>query len=140
MTVVESKATILVVEDDPSIAEFLVWALSEAGFEVRSAPTIADALQALDGTSPDVVVADLLLPDGLGSDLVRQVRLRGNGDSVATVVVSAHPRAPEHAAAAGADACLPKPFDLDDFYRTIQALVESRGTGPGLDGRRSRRR
>ena len=125
MTVQQGTRRILVVEDDPSIAELISWALDDAGFEVRTAPTLADALQTFEQTEPHLVVADFLLPDGLGSELVRRVRER---NAVATLVMSAHPRAREQAAAVGADACLQKPFDLDEFFQTVDHLLEDEGS------------
>ena len=121
MTLHRSTRRILVVEDDPSIAELIAWALDDVGFEVRTAPTLAEALAKFQQDEPDLVVADFLLPDGLGSDLVRRIRQH---DGVATLVMSAHPSAREQAASVGADACLPKPFDLDEFFQTVGTLLQ----------------
>ena len=121
MTAHTTTRRILVVEDDASITELIAWALDDAGFEVRTAPTLAEAFSKFEQAEPDLVVADFLLPDGLGSELVRRIR---EHDGVATLVMSAHPRAPEQAAAVGADACLQKPFDLDEFFQTIDSLLQ----------------
>lgn len=112
--------TILVVEDDPSIAELIAWALDDAGFVVHTAPSVAEALRLWEQAAPDLVVVDFLLPDGLGSDLVRAIRRHTDHDDIPTVVMSAHPRAREQARASGADACLQKPFDLDEFFVTVE--------------------
>ncbi|HUY99374.1 MAG TPA: response regulator transcription factor [Thermomicrobiaceae bacterium] len=125
MTFHEATRRILVVEDDPSISELIAWALDDAGFDVRTAPTLAEALAIVQQDEPDLVVADFLLPDGLGSELVRRIRQH---DGVATLVMSSHPSAREHGASVGADACLPKPFDLDEFFETVETLLQH---GPG---------
>ncbi|MDI3339875.1 MAG: response regulator [Sphaerobacter sp.] len=114
--------SILVVEDDPSIAELIAWALDDAGFAVRSAASVAEALRLCDQATPDLVVVDFLLPDGLGSDLICALRQRCLA-RVRAVVISAHPRAAELARSIDADACLRKPFDLDDFFSTVERLL-----------------
>ena len=122
MTVVSGTRTILVVEDDKSIAELISWILSDAGFVVYTASTVAAAMERFEEIHPDLVVADLILPDGLGSELVLMLRHRAT-ECPATLMMSAHPKAIEHAQKAGADACLPKPFDLDEFYQTVSNLI-----------------
>lgn len=133
MTIRRLRRTVLVVEDDPAIAELISWALTDAGFVVRTAPTLADALRSYDQSGADLVVADLLLPDGLGSELVRAIRRRTRRRGTATLLLSAHPRANQHADDAGADACLAKPFDLDDFFVTVERLLDrDRRLAPAL--------
>ncbi|HET9017892.1 MAG TPA: response regulator transcription factor [Thermomicrobiaceae bacterium] len=127
MAVQAATQRILVVEDDPSIAEVITWALGDAGFAVRTAPTLTEALSIIGHDEPDLVVADYVLPDGLGSELVRRVRERHRA---ATLMVSAHPGARAQASAVGADACLQKPFDLDEFFETIDTLLHRAPDGP----------
>jgi two-component system KDP operon response regulator KdpE len=64
---------VLIVESDPSIARMLHLCLGTAGFEVAGADTGAAALQALDEGSPDAVVVDPGLPDGLGGAVLRRL-------------------------------------------------------------------
>jgi DNA-binding response OmpR family regulator len=123
MTSVQDAQTVLIVEDDKSIAELISWILNDAGFRVYTATTVATALQRIEEVHPDLVVADLILPDGLGTELVATLR-RFASEKPATLMMSAHPQAVEHAQRAGADACLPKPFDLDEFYETVSQLVD----------------
>lgn len=118
-----SSATILVVEDDPSISELIAWVLDDAGFVVRTARSVAEALNAYDQSQPELVIADLFLPDGFGSEMLRLIQDRGRNPAAATLVMSAHPRAREQARAAGADACLTKPFDLDEFFQIVETLL-----------------
>ncbi len=67
-------ATILIVDDEPSIVDNITFALVTEGFEVKSAGTGDEALDALTGESFDLVVLDIGLPDVNGFDLARQIR------------------------------------------------------------------
>lgn len=121
-------STILVLEDDRSISELLVWVLSEAGYEVTAVSTVREAIRACRERLPDVIVADLLLPDGMGSELLDELRERSHGGGPPSIVMSALPNARRHADAAGARACLAKPFDLTELLDAVSRLTK-RQTG-----------
>ncbi|HVX31399.1 MAG TPA: response regulator [Nitrolancea sp.] len=117
--------TILVVEDDEGIAELISFVLEEAGFEVYTESAIEPALRTFDDLHPRLVITDLMLPDGLGSDLIKRMHGRGDGDgAVGSILISAHPQAREHAVASHADAYLSKPFNLDDLYHVVEELLQ----------------
>lgn len=116
--------TILVVEDDRGIAELITFVLEEAGFEVHIENAIEPALRTFDDLHPRLVITDLMLPDGLGSDLIAQMRRRTDDDvDIGSILISAHPHASEHAAASQADAYLSKPFNLDELHRVVESLL-----------------
>jgi DNA-binding response OmpR family regulator len=119
------KTHILVLEDDSSISELLNWILVDAGYEVTCVESLRDARRVCATMRPDVIVADLLLPDGLGSDLVYEITSTHNGNSPPSIVMSAVPQARQHADAAGAHLCLTKPFDLTELLDAIAGLAES---------------
>lgn len=114
---------ILVVEDDQAIADLIAWVLSDAGFAVYTAPTVSGGLALYQQIKPDLVVADLMLPDGLGSHLLQQLHQPENQPAAATLMMSALPLARQHAEDVRADAYLPKPFDLDDLLELVDRLV-----------------
>lgn len=116
--------SILVVEDDPAIADLIDWVLSDAGFVVYTAPTVSQGLKLYEQVKPDLVVADLMLPDGLGSHMLQQLQKPENQPAAATLVMSALPRAHQYASDARADAYLPKPFDLDELLDVVDRLVD----------------
>jgi len=68
---------ILIVDDEPAVADVLEFALRRAGFAVETVATLAAARQALRAREPALVVLDLGLPDGDGLDLCRWLRQRG---------------------------------------------------------------
>lgn len=119
----EMHPIVLVVEDDKGIAELISFVLQDAGFAVYIEGGIASALRTLNDLHPRVVITDLMLPDGLGSDLIVTLRDRTWNDEVRSILISAHPQAREHAEASQADAYLAKPFNLDDLSRAVEELV-----------------
>jgi two-component system phosphate regulon response regulator PhoB len=72
-------STVLVVDDEPRIVEFLVENLSADDFSVLTASNGEQALDVLARTTPDVVLLDVVLPDMSGYDVCRRVR---NGDAI----------------------------------------------------------
>jgi DNA-binding response OmpR family regulator len=123
MIIGERHPTVLVVEDDKGIAELITFVLEDAGFIVYTEGEISSALRTFNVCHPSVVITDLMLPDGLGSDLIVQVRHRDWSSEVRSILISAHPQAREHAVASHADAYLSKPFNLDDLYQTVEELL-----------------
>ena len=69
---------VLVVEDAPEFVQIVTGVLRERGHKVRSAASIADAVESMASVPPDLVVLDLSLPDGDGLDLCRSIRERSN--------------------------------------------------------------
>jgi DNA-binding response OmpR family regulator len=69
---------ILVVEDDPDIADFVKRGLLYHGFEVELVGTGCQGLEAARNGAPDLVILDLMLPDVDGIDVCRQLRAGGN--------------------------------------------------------------
>src|SRR4051794_32478952 len=99
---------ILVVEDEPAIAESIAYSLRRDGYSVEVAPTLAAAERGL--AAVDLVVLDLMLPDGSGFDLIGQIRRREEGTAV--IVLSSRDGEADRVAAleTGADDYVTKPF------------------------------
>jgi DNA-binding response OmpR family regulator len=111
--------TVLLVEDDPGIADPLTRGLEHAGYAVRSAVTGSQALAA---EPADVVLLDLGLPDADGFDICRRLAARGTS---AILVVSARGEECDRVAALdeGADDYLVKPFGLAELLARIRAVL-----------------
>ncbi|MFL5895532.1 MAG: response regulator [Thermoleophilaceae bacterium] len=115
-------ARVLVVDDEPQIVRGLRVVLRNAGFQVDSAATKEEALDALAHRPPDAVLLDLVLPDGSGVDVCREVR---QWSSVPIVVVSAvgDEREKVRALDAGADDYVTKPFGSDELTARLRAVL-----------------
>lgn len=123
MSITEHDHTVLVVEDDRGIADLISLVLEDAGFTVYTEAAIAEGLKSFADHNPSVIITDLMLPDGLGTDLILQARRRTRNNQVSSILISAHPQALAHATASRADAYLAKPFDLDDLSQLVAGLV-----------------
>jgi two-component system KDP operon response regulator KdpE len=125
---------VLVVDDEPQIVRGLRVVLRNAGFQVDSAGTKEEALDALSHRPPDAVLLDLVLPDGSGVDVCRQVR---EWSHVPIVVVSAvgDEREKVRALDAGADDYVTKPFGSQELAARLRAVlrrVSDTGSEPAI--------
>ena len=126
----DAAATILVVEDDPATRTFLADNLTADGYELLVAGTVGAGLELLHSGFPDLVIADVGLPDASGLELVR--RVRGGDGLVARVdprtpVIVLSGRASEldrlRGFDRGADDYQPKPFSYPELRARVAALL-----------------
>jgi two-component system KDP operon response regulator KdpE len=115
-------ARILVVDDEPQILRSLRTTLASHGYDVQTAATGEEALAAVDGRLPDLVVLDLVLPGLSGLDVCRHLRSRS---SLPILVLSARGDERDKVAALdlGADDYLTKPFGVNELLARIRAAL-----------------
>jgi CheY-like chemotaxis protein len=118
-----APSTVLIVDDERSIRDFLSLALEQEGYAVVEAADGAQAVQLLEQHQPPsaqlcLVLLDMMLPNGDGVDVLHH--LASLGTYVPVVAMSASSAHLNMALAAGAQATLPKPFDLDGLIDTVQ--------------------
>jgi DNA-binding response OmpR family regulator len=119
--------TVLIVEDEPRIADFLAKGLMRQGYDVQCARTGAEALAWTDGEKGgppiELVVLDLGLPDIDGLDVMRALRTRGS--EVPVLVLTARTEASDRAEAfrLGAVEYLAKPLPFPDFLESVRASL-----------------
>jgi len=124
---------ILVVEDEPALARMIAKYLSEAAFEVDVAHDIREALDAVEKGVPDLMLLDLMLPDGDGLDLLTTFR---QTNDCPVLLLTARDTLQDRVSGLdkGADDYLVKPFQLEELHARIRALLRrSRGDGSLVD-------
>lgn len=121
------KTSLLYAEDDQSVREALVRALTFEGYDVHAVSDGAQALEALMTTEPEVIVLDVMMPGVDGLAACRRIREKGIRTPV--LMLTARVDVADRVAGldAGADDYLVKPFDLDELLARLRALVR-RGT------------
>ncbi|MGM0375116.1 MAG: response regulator transcription factor [Chloroflexota bacterium] len=118
--------TILIVDDEPEMVEFLDSFLSLKGYQTLTAPTGAGCLRIAREKKPDLILLDLTLPDMDGLSVLEKLREEGRSLDIPVVVVSGkdHPQIRHDSLQAGADSFLLKPYDpqvlLDKIHSHLQ--------------------
>lgn len=122
-----SRLRVLVVDDEPNIAELLMMALRYEGWEVRTAGTGRTAVNAARELGPDVVVLDWMLPDFDGLEVLRRIRQRD--EHVPVLFLTARDAVEDRVAGltAGGDDYVTKPFSLEEVVARVRALVRRTG-------------
>jgi two-component system response regulator RegX3 len=124
---------ILLVEDERSITEPLAAALEREGFVAEVVGTVADALGAANRQQPDLVLLDVMLPDGSGFDVCRELRQSSN---VPIIMLTARGEEADRVIGLelGADDYVVKPFSAREVVARIRAVLRRTEAGPAEAG------
>lgn len=114
---------VLVVEDDPSLADFLHRALSDEGMEPTVCGTVASGVELGARQSFDIILLDRMLPDGEGLDVCSALRARGNMTPVLMLTARGEVADRVSGLRSGADDYQVKPFELDELLARLNALA-----------------
>ena len=125
-------ARILMIEDAEILGMSIQVTLEEIGHRVRWCRTLSNARRALEAFQPELIILDLGLPDGDGTDFCR--RLRAGGSIIPLIIVTARETlaARIEGLAVGADDYVVKPFELPELVARVNALCRrQKWHGPG---------
>ena len=125
------RPTILVVEDDPDLRLVHSEILSNEGYVVLTAADGIEALEVVEREGPPaLILLDLRMPRMNGWDLAERLRQRPSMRDIPIIVVAAHYRIADEAAAIGAHAFLHKPVSIDVLLRVVgQVFAQSMDGG-----------
>lgn len=124
---------ILLVEDDPKLAQFIKSELSLEGYHVTVAPNGLDGLTIARDAQPDLLILDWMLPGISGLDIC--LRLRSTGIQVPIIMLTAKDEVPDRVTGlnAGADDYVTKPFSMEELLARVKArLRRTQPNDPGL--------
>lgn len=117
--------TILLIEDEPNIAEAIRFLLTRDGHSVSVVVNGAEAMGAIAQLGPDLVILDLMLPGLSGLQILQDMRAVPDMAALPVLMLSAkgQERDREAALAAGVSAFMTKPFDNKEMRAAVQALL-----------------
>ena len=121
---------VLVVEDSGPTRDLVVRSLEDAGIQVTAAARLATGLRHALNDPIDVILLDLMLPDGDGLDLCRELRAAGRTTPILCLTARAEVADRVRGLDAGADDYLKKPFALAELRARVRALARRGGQSP----------
>ena len=123
MEAVTATPRLLVVDYEPTILELLSGSLRLAGFEVVTAASGDEAVRAAASSRPDLVLLDVMMPDGDGFEALR--RIRSGGSEVPVIFLTARDEVPDRVKGfdMGGDDYVTKPFSLDEIVARLKAIL-----------------
>jgi len=124
MEATAASARLLVVDDEATILELLSGSLRLAGFEVVTAASGAEAVRVAASSRPDLVLLDVMMPDGDGFEALR--RIRDGGSEVPVIFLTARDEVPDRVKGfgIGGDDYVTKPFSLEELLGRIRAVLK----------------
>jgi CheY-like chemotaxis protein len=120
-------ATILIIEDAEEMRELLRNFLSRMNYDVKEATDGLEGIKMAQSLRPDLIVLDLMMPVAAGDLTLGFLRSTEALKKIPVIVTSAHPNARNIAAQLGANACLDKPFHMNELKDLIAQLVPTPG-------------
>jgi two-component system response regulator PilR (NtrC family) len=121
---VSAGPRVLIVDDEASLLEFLSLFFEEEGYGVATAASMADARARLGEGDYDLVLCDILMPDGNGIDLVREIKAEDPHAAVIVMTAYSSDKTAIEAMKAGAYDYIPKPFDVEELRVMAQKALE----------------
>ncbi len=118
-------ASVLVVDDDAGLREFVRVNLEAEGYSVREASSASEGLAALDEEPPDLILLDVLMPQMDGWEMLRRVQERHGVDAIQVIMYSGTVEEAGKAEERGARAFIGKPFDPTKLLEATRQLLRA---------------
>ena len=122
-------ARVLIIEDEPDIRKTIDYNLSKESFQVVQAGSIAEGEKSISDNSPDVIILDLMLPDGSGLTLCRDIKSDDKTKHIPVILLTAKADEVDRVIGfeLGADDYVTKPFSVRELILRVKAILK-RGT------------
>ncbi|MET0574044.1 MAG: response regulator [Pedobacter agri] len=117
------KKCIYVVENNPSIREIIEFLLTEELYEVKACRNTSDFWLQMQQSIPDMVILDIMLPDGNGIDICSQLKTNIKTHDIPVMMMSANNHLNAVKAKCTAEDFINKPFDLNDFASRVERYL-----------------
>ncbi|HWR06432.1 response regulator [Sporomusa sp.] len=126
-----SRATILVIDDQPGIRRLLTEVLQDEGYSVMTASNGYEGIQVANDVKPNVILMDMKMPGMDGIETLKELKRHGQGDQVIMMTAYGELDMVNEAREAGMRDYITKPFDIMSLCRIIEEHI-----GSGFDARR----
>jgi excisionase family DNA binding protein len=120
-----ARASVLVVDDDAHLREFIRVNLEREGYSVREATSAEEGLRALEEQPPDLILLDVMMPRVDGWEMLQAVQARHGVDAIPVIMYSGKVDEADEAAKRGARAFIGKPFDPGQLLEATKQLLRS---------------
>jgi len=115
---------IFVLEDDQDIREIVAWILEAENYEVVTFKNIDEFMRRNLHDLPDLFLLDVMLPDGSGIDVCKQLKSEEANQNIPILIMSAHASMEQVSSGCDAEGFIQKPFELHSFLERIQLQVK----------------
>jgi DNA-binding response OmpR family regulator len=114
---------IYLVEDNFEIRELIEYLLTGDQFEVAAFGTAKAFKQEMEVSLPDLIILDVMLPDGNGLDICREIKSQFQSSHIPVLLMSANPGNRSKSGESAAEDFISKPFDIEDFLSRVTRLT-----------------
>jgi DNA-binding NtrC family response regulator len=118
--------SLLIVDDEASLRDFLSIVFEGEGWDVRAAASLYEAREQVHESEPDLVLCDLMMPDGSGLDFLREMKAQREAVPVIMITAYTSTQSAVSALKAGAYDYIAKPFDIEELKIIVRKAVERR--------------
>ena len=122
----DNNKKIMIIDDNEDIVTMIKLMLEMKGFSVIVKMNINGLEDLIRETMPNLIIMDMLLSSADGRNICKSFKNNKMLASIPLLMISAHPNAKEECLNAGADMFLAKPFDVKDFFTTVEKSLQIR--------------